>query len=74
MKTKITHLILSTIFAVILAFIATVATIMIIPILGYIFTAMAQIMNDNFDIAIRVLCWLYSVLLSYYLYKNSPIF
>jgi len=74
MKTKITHLIISTIFAVILAFMASVATIMIIPVLGYIFTAIAQIMENNFDITMRVLCGVYSVLLSYYLYKNSPIF
>jgi len=56
MKTKITHLIISTIFAVILAFMATIATIMIIPILGYIFTAIVQIISNNFDITIRVLC------------------
>ena len=71
MKTKITHLILSTVFAVILAFMATISTIMIIPIIGYIFTVMAQIMNDNFDIAIRVLCWLYAVLFSLWLWNTK---
>ena len=47
MKTKITHLILSAIFAVIIWYIASIATIMIIPILGYILTAMAQIMDNT---------------------------
>ena len=70
MKIKITHLILSTVFAVILAFMASVVTIMIIPILGYIFTAMAQIMNDNFDITIRILCGTYTVILALYFYNK----
>lgn len=56
MKTKITHLIISLIFAVILGYMASIATIMIIPITGYILTAMAQIMDNNFDITIRILC------------------
>jgi len=43
MKTKIIHLILSTVFAVILAYMASIATIMIVPILGYILTTIAQI-------------------------------
>lgn len=72
MKTKITHLILSTVFAVILAYMASIATIMIIPILGYIFTDIAQIMEDNFDMTIRILCWLYSVIFAYLLYKKLP--
>jgi len=67
MKTKITHLIIITISAVILWFMASVATIMTIPILGYILTAMAQIMNDNFDITMRVLCWFYTVIISLWL-------
>ena len=56
MQTKITHLIISLIFAVILGYMASVATIMIIPITGYILTAIAKIMNNNFDITIRILC------------------
>lgn len=72
MKTKITHLILSTVSAVILAYIASIATIMIIPILGYILTAIAQIMEDNFYITIQIFCWVYSVVFVYWLYKKSP--
>ena len=53
---KITHLILFTVSAVILAYMASIATIMIMPIMGYILTAIAQIMEDNFNITIRVLC------------------
>ena len=56
MKTKITHLIISLIFAVMLGYMASIATMMIIPITGYILTAIAKIMNDNFDITIRILC------------------
>ena len=56
MHTKITHLIISLIFAVILGYMASVATLMIIPITGYILTAIAQIMDNNFDITIRILC------------------
>ena len=56
MQTKITHLIISLIFAVILGYMASVATIMIIPITGYILTAIAKIMDNNFDITIRILC------------------
>ena len=69
MQTKITHLIISLIFAVILGYMASIATIMIIPITGYILTAIAQIMDNNFDITIRILCWVYTVLISYYFYK-----
>ena len=56
MKSKITHLIISLIFAVILGYMASVATIMIIPITGYILLAIAKIMDNNFDITIRILC------------------
>ena len=69
MQTKITHLIISLIFAVILGYMASVATLMIIPITGYILTAIAKIMDNNFDITIRILCWVYTVLISYYFYK-----
>lgn len=69
MNTKVTHLILFTVFAVILAYMASIATIMIIPILGYILTSMAQIMDNNFDITIQILWWVYTVLISYYFYK-----
>ena len=69
MQTKITHLIISLIFAVILGYMASVATVMIIPITGYILLAIAQIMENNFDITIRILCWVYTVLISYYFYK-----
>lgn len=69
--TKITHLILSIIFAVILGYMTSIATMMIIPIIGYILTTIAQIMNDNFDITIRILCWVYTVLISYYLHNAS---
>jgi hypothetical protein len=69
MQTKITHLIISLIFAVILGYMASVVTIMIIPITGYILTAIAKIMDNNFDITIRILCWVYTVLISYYFYK-----
>ncbi len=68
MQTKITHLIISLIFAVILGYMASIATLMIIPITGYILTAIAQIMDNNFDITIRILCWVYTVLISYYLW------
>lgn len=68
MKTEITHLIISLIFAVIIGYMASIATIMIIPITGYILTAIAQIMDNNFDITIRILCWVYTVLISYYLW------
>ncbi len=67
MKSKITHLIISLIFAVILGYMASVATLMIIPITGYILTAIAKIMDNNFDITIRILCWLYTVLIALYL-------
>ena len=70
MQTKITNLIISLIFAVILGYMASVATLMIIPIVGYILTAMAQIMDNNFDITIRILCWVYTVLISYYLWTK----
>lgn len=70
MQTKITHLIISLIFAVILGYMASVATIMIIPITGYILTAIAKIMDNNFDITIRILCWVYTVLISFYLWTN----
>lgn len=69
MQTKITYLIISLIFAVILGYMASVATLMIIPITGYILLAIAQIMDNNFDITIRILCWVYTVLISYYFYK-----
>lgn len=72
MRTKITHLILSTVFAVSLAYMASIVTIMIIPILGYMLTAIAQIMEDNFDITIQIFCWVYSVVFVYWLYKKSP--
>lgn len=72
MKTKITHIILSTVFAVIIWYIASIATIMIMPILGYIFTAIAQIMDNNFDITMRILCWVYTVLIALYL-RNANI-
>jgi len=71
MQTKITHLIISLIFAVILGYMASVATLMIIPITGYILTAIAQIMDNNFDITIRILCWVYTVLISYYLWTKT---
>ena len=64
---KITHLIISLIFAVILGYMASVATMMIMPITGYILTAIAQIMDNNFDITIRILCWVYTVLIALYL-------
>lgn len=70
MQTKITHLIISLIFAVILGYMASVATIMIIPITGYILTAIAQIMDNNFDMTIRILCWLYSVIFAFLIYKK----
>lgn len=66
MQIKITHLIISLIFAVILGYMASVATIMIVPITGYILTAIAKIMDNNFDITIRILCWVYTVIISYY--------
>lgn len=68
MQTKITHLIISLIFAVIIGYMASVATLMIIPITGYILTAIAKIIDNNFDITIRILCWVYTVLISYYLW------
>lgn len=71
MKTKVTHLILFTVFAVILAYMASIATMMIIPITGYMLTAIAQIMGNNFDITIRILCWVYTVLISYYLHNAN---
>lgn len=71
MKSKITHLIISLIFAVTLGYMASISTIMIIPIIGYILTAMAQIMNYNFDITIRILCWVYTVIISYYLWTKT---
>jgi len=71
MKTKIIHLIISLIFAVIIGYMASVATIMIIPIIGYILTTIAQIIDNNFDIIIRILCWVYTVLISYYLYNAN---
>ena len=64
---KITHLIISLIFSVILGYMASVATMMIMPITGYILTAIAQIMDNNFDITIRILCWVYTVLIALYL-------
>lgn len=70
MQTKIIHLIISLVFAVILGYMASIATIMIIPITGYILTAIAKIMNNNFDITIRILCWVYTVLISYYLWTK----
>lgn len=69
MKNRIIHLILSTVFAVIIWFMASISTMMTIPITGYILTAIAQIMNDNFDITIQILWWVYTVLISYYFYK-----
>lgn len=71
MNTKVTHLIISLIFAVILAYMASIATIMIIPILGYILTSMAQIMDNNFYITIQILWWVYTVLISYYLWIKT---
>lgn len=68
MKTKITHLIISLIFAVMLGYMASIATFIIVPVIGYILTAMAQIMDNKFDITIRILCWVYTVLISYYLW------
>jgi len=68
MQTKIIHLIISLIFAVILGYMASIATLMIIPITGYVLTAIAKIMNNNFDITIKILCWMYTVLISYYLW------
>ena len=56
MQTKIIHLIISLIFAVILGYMASIATLMIIPITGYVLTAIAKIMNNNFDITIKILC------------------
>jgi hypothetical protein len=72
MKSKITHLIISLIFAVILGYMASIATIMIIPITGYIFTAIAKIMDNNFNITIRILCWMYTVLIALYLRNANP--
>lgn len=71
MKIKIINLIISLIFAVIIWFMASVATLMIIPITGYMLTAIAQIMGNNFDITIRILCWVYTVLISYYLHNAN---
>ena len=45
MQTKITHLIISLLFAVIIGYMASIATLMIIPITGYILIAIAQIMD-----------------------------
>ncbi len=56
MQTKITNLIISLIFAVILGYMASIATLMIIPITGYVLLAIAKIMDNNFDITIRILC------------------
>jgi type III secretory pathway component EscS len=72
MKSKITHLIISLIFAVIIGYMASVATLMIIPITGYIFTAIAKIMDNNFNITIRILCWMYTVLIALYLRNANP--
>lgn len=72
MQTKITHLIISLIFAVILGYMASIATIMIIPITGYILLAIAKIMDNNFDITIRILCWVYTVLFTLYLHNANP--
>lgn len=72
MKTKITHLIISLIFAIILGYMASVATLMIIPITGYILLTIAQIMDNNFDITIRILCWVYTVLIALYLRNSNP--
>ena len=72
MQTKITHLIISLVFAVIIWYMASVATVMIIPIIGYILTAIAKIMNNNFDITIRILCWMYTVLIALYLRNANP--
>lgn len=69
MKDKNYPFIISLIFAVILGYMASVATLMIIPITGYMLTTIAQIMDNNFDITIRILCWVYTVIISYYLYK-----
>lgn len=52
-------------FSATLWFMLTVATIMIVPILWYLFTTIAQIMNNNFDITIRILCWFYTVYIAY---------
>lgn len=71
MQTKITHLIISLIFAVILWFMCSVLTIMIVPIVGYILTAIAKIMEDNFDTTIKILCWTYTLFFTYYLWKNN---
>ncbi len=71
MKTKVTHLILSAVFAVIFAYMASIVTIMFIPILWYILTAIAKMMDNNFDITIRTLCWVYTVLISYYLWIKT---
>ncbi len=72
MQTKITYLIISLIFAVILGYISSIATIMTIPITGYILTAIAKIMDNNFDITIRILCWVYTVLIALYLRNANP--
>ena len=72
MQTKITHLIISLVFAVIIWYMASVATVMIIPITGYIFTAIAKIMDNNFNITIRILCWMYTVLIALYLRNANP--
>ena len=66
MQTKITNLIISLIFAVILGYMASIATLMIIPITGYVLLAIAKIMDNNFDITIRILCWVYTVLIALY--------
>lgn len=71
MQTKITHLIISLIFAVIIGYMASIATIMIIPITGYILTAIAHIINNNFDITINILCWFYTVLINLYFYYGT---
>lgn len=62
---------MSLIFAVILWFMASIATLLIIPITGYILLTIAKIMDNNFDITIRILCWVYTVLISYYLHNAS---
>ncbi len=72
MQIKITHLIISLIFAVILGYMASVATLMIIPITGYILLTIAKIMDNNFDITIRILCWVYTVLIALYLWNANP--
>ena len=72
MQTKITNLIISLIFAVILGYMASIATLMIIPITGYVLLAIAKIMDNNFDITIRILCWVYTVLIALYLRNANP--